>query len=38
VHVVLTDLRAELARSMALCGIRSVAEIDRDLVVAGPPC
>ena len=38
VEAVLDELRVELARTMALCGARTVDEIDRDLVVAGPPC
>ena len=35
VRAVLDELRDELARAMALCGVTSVADIDRDLVVAG---
>ena len=35
VRAVLDELRDELARAMALCGVTSVAGIDRDLVVAG---
>jgi 4-hydroxymandelate oxidase len=34
VRVVLDELRDELARAMALCGVTSVGEIERDLVVA----
>ncbi len=38
VQAVLAELGEELVRAMALCGTPTVADIDRDLVVAGPPC
>lgn len=38
VRAVLDGMRAELARTMALCGAASVAEVDRDLLAVGPPC
>jgi isopentenyl diphosphate isomerase/L-lactate dehydrogenase-like FMN-dependent dehydrogenase len=34
VEAVFTELRDELARAMALCGSRTIGEIDRSLVVA----
>jgi 4-hydroxymandelate oxidase len=36
VRAVLDELRDELARAMALCGVTSVDQLDRDLVAAGP--
>jgi 4-hydroxymandelate oxidase len=34
IEAVFTELRDELARAMALCGSRTIGEIDRSLVVA----